>query len=287
MPASVIFLISDDAPQTASNDNHIRLPEAFTKGNWSVHIGAPERLTLTPEGLVVDDFALHEADLIWPLGFGPRSGFLDRAHLLRQLPQEKLISPMAEHVLGHGKAQWSEYCPPTYVSNDPEYLQEIAHEYAGDWVLKPLAGSYGRDVHHVQANQCAIIDDIMLEQPGSYFALQRYVAGIIEGEIRTLVAGGQIIGSYRRLPQNGIRANLSALGRALPVHDQEIDTELINKVRTDLQRRHIGYAAIDTVGSYLMEVNLVNPGGLGTLCEIYGRDFADQVVRAINTQRSL
>ena len=286
MPASVIFLISDDAPRPHRTTTIFACQRLLLRVTGQRHIGAPERLTLTPEGLVVDDFALHEADLIWPLGFGPRSGFLDRAHLLRQLPQEKLISPIAEHVLGHGKAQWSEYCPPTYVSNDAAYLQRIAKEFGGDWVLKPLAGSYGRDVHHVQSNQSGIICDVMQEQPGSYFALQRFIAGIIEGEVRTLVAGGQIIGSYRRLPQNGIRANLSALGRA-SVHDQEIDTELIDKVRTDLQRRHIGYAAIDTVGSYLMEVNLVNPGGLGTLCEIYGRDFADQVVRAINTQRSL
>lgn len=287
MPASVLFLISDDASQTASNDNHIRLPEAFTDGNWTVHIGAPERLAMTPEGLIVDGFALHKADLIWPLGFGSRAGFLDRAHLLRQLPQDKLISPIAEHVLGHGKAQWSEYCPLTYVSNDAAYLQGIAKEYGGDWVLKPLAGSYGRDVHHVQSNQSAIICDVMQEQPGTYFALQRFIAGIIAGEVRTLVAGGQIIGSYRRLPQNGIRANLSALGRAVPVRDQEIDTELIDKVRKDLQRRHIGYAAIDTVDRYLMEVNLVNPGGLGTLCELYERDFADHVVSAIAAQRSL
>ena len=287
MPASVIFLISDDASQTASNDNHIRLPQAFTDGNWTVHIGAPERLTLTPEGLTVDGFVLHKADLIWPLGFGSRAGFLDRAHLLRQLPQDKLISPIAEHVLGHGKAQWSEYCPPTYVSNDAAYLQRIAKEFGGDWVLKPLAGSYGRDVHHVQSNQSGIICDVMQEQPRSYFALQRFIAGIIEGEVRTLVAGGQIIGSYRRLPQNGIRANLSALGRAVPVRDQEIDTELIGKVHKDLQRRHIGYAAIDTVDRYLMEVNLVNPGGLGTLCTLYKRDFADHVVRAIAAQRSL
>ena len=184
-----------------------------------MHIGAPERLTLTPEGLTVDGFALHKADLIWPLGFGSRAGFLDRAHLLRQLPQDKLISPIAEHVLGHGKAQWSAYCPPTYVSNDAVYLQRIAKEFGGDWVLKPLAGSYGRDVHHVQSNQSGIICDVMQEQPGRISRCNILLPELLKAG-RTLVAG-QIIGSYRRLPQNGIRANLSAwVGGA--VRDQEI-----------------------------------------------------------------
>lgn len=107
MPASILFLISDYASETASNDNHIRLPTAFTNCGWTVHIGAPERLTLNPDGLFIDGFALHQADLIWPLGFGPRQSY--RAHLLHQLPQEKLINPIAEQVLGHGKAQWLEY----------------------------------------------------------------------------------------------------------------------------------------------------------------------------------
>lgn len=287
MPASILFLISDYASETASNDNHIRLPTAFTNCGWTVHIGAPERLTLNPDGLFIDGFALHQADLIWPLGFGPRQSFLDRAHLLRQLPQEKLINPIAEQVLGHGKAQWLEYSPPTFVSNDAKYLQTMAAEHGGDWVLKPLAGSYGRDVHQVQSSQSSAIYQLMREQPEVYFALQRFIPEIIHGEVRTLVAGGKIIGSYRRLPQNGIRANLSAMGKAVPVLDKEINTELVQKVLLDLQRRRIGYAAIDTVDEFLMEVNLVNPGGLGTLCTLYQRNFGEHVVQAVAAQHNL
>ena len=286
MAPSVLFLISDHASATASNDNHVRLPAAFADCNWNVQIGAPERMILHPEGLVVDGYLMHHANLIWPLGFGPRTGFLDRAHLLSQLPQEKLITPVAEQILGHGKAQWLEFCPPTYISTDAEHLQTIAKEQAGDWVLKPLAGSYGRDVHFVPQDQRKIIRDTLGRHPEAYFALQRFVPGITNGEVRTLVAGGKIIGSYRRRPLRGIRANLSAEGQATPVNDRDIDTHLINQVLSDLHRRGIGYAAIDTVDGYLLEVNLANPGGLGTLSKIYQRDLGEKVVRAVATRHN-
>jgi glutathione synthase/RimK-type ligase-like ATP-grasp enzyme len=59
---------------------------------------------------------------------------------------------------------------------------------------------------------------------------------------------------------------------------------LINDIVEDLKRRRIGYAAIDTVGDYLMEVNIANPGGLGTLATVYGRDFGADVVSAVTAR---
>ena len=48
-----------------------------------------------------------------------------------------------------------------------------------------------------------------------------------------------------------------------------------------LHSQRVHYAAIDTVGEHLMEVNLANPGGLGTLASLYDRDPEAQVVEAI------
>lgn len=287
MPRSVIFLISDHVAATASNDNYVRLPKAFSQCGWQVCIGDPDRLMMSAGALSVDGHRLDQADLIWPLGFGPKAGFMDRAHLLNQLPQRRLITPMAELLLSHGKAQWAELCAPTHISNNPGELQQIAHQYGGDWVLKPLAGSYGRGVQHVPVNHYPDIEQAMSAQPGVYFVLQRFVPEILVGEIRTLVAGGEIIGSYRRSPQKDIRANLAKGGRPMAVAEKSINKQLLNRLVAELSQRQIGYAAIDTVGDYLMEVNLANPGGLATLTALYERDFETQVVRAICAQKDL
>ena len=284
MPASVIFLISDDAANTASNDNYARLPKAFADCGWNVSVADPARLLMSPEGLAVANHPLHRTDVIWPVGFGPEVGFLDRAHLLYQLPPERLITPIAEQVLGHGKAQWSKYCAPTHISNDPTHLLSVAEQNGGDWVIKPLAGSYARGVQRITHKDYGRISEVMEAPQGAYFVLQRFVPEIENGEIRTLVAAGEIIGSYRRLPINGIHANLSAGSQALRVATKDINMRLINDIVEDLKRRRIGYAAIDTVGDYLMEVNLANPGGLGTLATVYGRDFGADVVSAVTAQ---
>jgi glutathione synthase/RimK-type ligase-like ATP-grasp enzyme len=44
---------------------------------------------------------------------------------------------------------------------------------------------------------------------------------------------------------------------------------------------HIGFAAIDLVDDVLMEVNVANPGGLGTLNKLYDEDFGPALVRAV------
>lgn len=287
MPKSVIFLISDSAADTASNDNHLRLPKAFTNCGWQVAQADPQRLRISPDGLSIDGYHLSDADLVWPLGFGARAGFLDRAHLLSQLPQAQLVTPIAEQVLAHGKAQWAQLCAPTYISNDSAELQSVAQNHGGEWVIKPLAGSYGRGVHHVIPSHYSVINSVMDSQQGAYFVLQRFIPEIVHGEIRTLVAGGKIIGSYRRKPQQGIRANLAADGLAFAVAAAAVNQTLLDTVMDGLRKRRIGYAAIDTAGSYLMEVNLANPGGLGTLSSVYKQDFGPAVVAAISAQHGL
>ncbi|GIR63389.1 MAG: hypothetical protein CM15mP68_0550 [Pseudomonadota bacterium] len=73
----------------------------------------------------------------------------------------------------------------------------------------------------------------------------------------------------------------------MAVAEKSINKQLLNRLVAELSQRQIGYAAIDTVGDYLMEVNLANPGGLATLTALYERDFATQVVRAICAQKDL
>ena len=44
----------------------------------------------------------------------------------------------------------------------------------------------------------------------------------------------------------------------------------------------IGFAAVDTCSGFAIEVNVVNPGGLSTLDELYQTDSATRVVRLVD-----
>ena len=104
----------------------------------------------------------------------------------------------------------------------------------------------------------------MSQQPGAYFVLQRFLPEIAHGETRTIIVGGQIIGSYLRVPTNNFHANLAKKALTQRTELSAAQLSLVKTLNADMLDQHIGFAAIDLVGETLMEVNIANPG-IGTL----------------------
>ena len=98
------------------------------------------------------ELRLEEAKVVWVFGFGARHTFLDRMQLLRCVDQSKFVNRVDSLVFAHGKhtlvqPPLTHFHPTTVVSDDTDLL--LAHlETGGDWVLKPVAGSFGRSVFH-------------------------------------------------------------------------------------------------------------------------------------------
>jgi glutathione synthase len=78
-----------------------------------------------------------------------------------------------------------------------------------------------------------------------------------------------------------LRANLAQFASAERTRLTAPQTALVAKIQQELVDKRIGFAAIDSVGEYLMEVNVANPGGLGTLNHLYQKDFGAAVVEAV------
>ena len=261
--------------------NHVLLPKAFVNCGWAVTSITHKALSLGPGGILLAGEPAAHYDLIWPVGFGPKHGFLDRSGLLASITPTRLITPTSTQILHHGKSAWVEYCPETYITNNPTTLINVMSASQGAWILKPMAGSYGRGVQTISAEQTQLLELTLAEAPGAYFCLQRFLPEIALGEIRTLVVGGKIIGSYLRKPTNGLQANLSQFANAEKTVLEGPAAQLVAAIQQDLVDKRIGFASIDTVGKWLMEVNIANPGGLGTLNRLYDRDFGSQVVAAV------
>jgi len=278
----VLFLLGDVSQ--ARNDNHTRLPQAFAALDWevlelphdSVHLqaGEPRFAHLTPQ----------EVTLIWPLGFGPEISFFDRMQLLDLIPAGQLVTGPRALTFLHGKHRWLSHMPETHTHNDVDALTAIIAQ-GGDWVIKPTAGSYGRDVTLVRAGEDPRPTLQHLISPDNadprYCQVQRFVPEVAQGEIRTLVAAGQLLGSYLRVPADGVHANLelgATAARAALTSPQET---LVAELAEQLLCEHVRFAAIDVVGDYLMEVNVANPGGLATLEMLYREDFAMRAAQAV------
>ena len=182
----------------------------------------------------------------------------------------------------HGKAAWIEHSADTYMAAEPERLIAAMQENPGDWVLKPMAGSFGEGVIRLASSEHERLRQAMSQQPGAYFVLQRFLPEIAHGETRTLIVGGQIIGSYLRVPTNNFHANLAKKALTQRTELSAAQLSLVKTLNADMLDQHIGFAAIDLVGDTLMEVNIANPGGIGTLQQLYARDFGIDIINAAN-----
>jgi|GEM_PF-295307 len=277
----VLFL--SDPSETAPRDNIHTLPRAFAQAGWQIGIET-HALSWHHGNVYAGKTCLQDADLVWPLGLGDRRDFIDRMQLLAH-SGARLINPPQAYLLLHGKLMWADLLPPTHASNRFDDLVNILTQSTGEWILKPAAGSFGREVHRLFPDDGDLLRTTMQTNPGEWFALQQYVPAISAGEHRSLLIGDGIIGSYRRIPHDGLRANLATGGRAQSGAPGSEEVAIIEEVKRRLQTQGVGFAAIDTSGRYLVEVNVANPGGLGTLNEVYAQDFGEAVVA--NTARWL
>ena len=276
---NVLFLITPGGHQ---DDNAARLPELFEQHGWQVSICKHEELTWQRDRVYCADRPADDYVLIWPIGLGPQRSFLDRVNLLEQINPPRLLSNPRTYVSQHGKLAWHNYMPVSFVAASAEPLISAFEQLGGQWILKPIAGSFGRAVQRIYSAQS--IRETLGGDSSGYWMLQRYIEEITAGETRTLICANQIIGSYLRTPSASFHANLAA--HAVPSQTQLDPTEraLVETVKQDLAIAGIGFAAIDTVGGYLMEVNIANPGGLGTLQTLYGKKVGERFMQAVNSQ---
>ena len=274
---SILFL--SDLPASSPQDNTHALPQAFRLAGWQVAVDS-HALRWHAGRVYAGQTPVDAVDLVWPLGLGDRDDFLDRMQLLAHSAARLINTPEA-YLLLHGKLMWPDLMPTTHASCRPDDLSRVLAESDGDWILKPAAGSFGRDICRVSANNPAPLREVMGQRPGEWFVLQRYVPSIAAGEHRSLLAGGTIVGSYRRIPRDGLRANLAAGGQATAGTPADAELAVVATVQQRLLARGVGFAAIDTSGPYLVEVNVANPGGLGTLDQVYARSHGEALVASV------
>lgn len=242
-----------------------------------------ESLGLTADGVAAHDAGGHAVplapfDLVWILGFGPRAGFLDRMQILNTLDRARFVNAVDALMYLHGKFDLADLGPETHASADVDTLMAVV-EQGGRWVAKPTAGSFGRDVFLLETGNVhcrAVFEHLTGRGAGRYCLLQRYVEEAERNEKRVMVAGGEIIGAYAKKGGN--------LATGAVVRRAELDageTTLVRKVIARLEVRGARFAGIDLAAPYVLEANVANPGGLGTLEQLTGVDPAPAVVDAL------
>lgn len=279
------------AERESHTDSLHRLQIAFQASGWDVVTVSHDELSSDRGRLLylrngrqiadVDGF-----DWVWLLGFGSRTTFLDRMQLLHTVDQSKFVNSIGAFLLHQNKAtlamtKLSRYAPITIVSANAEDLVNQVRG-GGQWIAKPTAGSFGRDVFELHAsdpNLSQILEHLTLND---YAILQERVE--TSREQRWYVAMGTALGAYQKV-KTGLRGNVRASSSAATCDPDTQERELACSIARELVELGIRACAIDIAYPYLLDVNFVNPGWFQTMENLTGIDYAKRLPPLFETTR--
>lgn len=162
---------------------------------------------------------------------------------------------------------------------------ELFYERATDGVvLKPARGSGGERVQRILPGLPKRFVNGFLRQKrhDARVLIQHYLPVADEGEARVLWWKGQILGGYLRNRAAGeFRHNLKQGGSATVLTLSDAQYKTLQHLGPHLDRAGVSLAGVDMLGEYVVEANVVNPGG------IYHTDRLGSLQTAMNIIQSL
>jgi glutathione synthase len=181
--------------------------------------------------------------------------------------------------------------PRTLITRKRTEIKHFIAEQNGWGVLKPLAGSGGRNVFLVDprcgANLNQMIDAVATE---GYVIVQEYVPEARNGDTRLFLMNARPLkckghyAAFHRVRDSGdsdFRSNMSAGASAAKAVVSDEMLRLAELVRPKLTEDGMFLVGLDIIGNKLMEINVFSPGGLDSLEELEGVPFAHEVIKAI------
>jgi len=115
--------------------------------------------------------------------------------------------------------------------------------------------------------------------------LQEYLKEAESGDKRILLLNGEILSAVRRVPAaDDARGNIHAGGTAVACEICDSDRKICARIRQKLLDDGLYFVGLDVVGDKLLEVNVVSPGGITYVNELYGLKIEEQVVDFLETR---
>ena len=284
----------------------------YNNGKFTVYLGLAESLMICDgvvkckvwklrkeiaedDSLSIDDFnleSLESINYVWVLSFGRRQTFLDLMQILWLLEKRTKVFNSVESLMFLNNKHWlGQYMtfkhPETYVSSDSDYLINLYDENNEDiWIIKPPAGSMGNGVFKIKPNDCnarSLIQLMSDQKSGKYAIFQKNVSEIKNGEKRVLVVNDRVNCFYLRSPPiNGdFRTNIHQGAESEICELTQKEMELCREVGKEFARHGAYFIGIDLVYPYIIEVNVLNPGGLNTVWKLTGEDYSHVVIDEI------
>ena len=254
---------------------------------WSVN--AP--ISINQPYAETQRYNLNEFTDFWVFSLGIRASFLDKFQLLYAIGKEvRFVNSL--DVIMHLKSKYFITSmpemikhPETHASTKAETLLDIVESSSKTWIAKPPAGSLGRDVFLLKpgsSNNRAILDHLCGPEQDHYTLIQEHISEISRGEKRVLIAGGEVVGQYKRIATSDHRTNLlqGASSEACELTQEE--SVYCNKIGKCLKDMGANYVGMDMVYPWIIEFNVINPGGLITIEDLTGKNLVPRIIDQLN-----
>ena len=178
--------------------------------------------------------------------------------------------------------------PPTLVSWDVEAIRAFRTEHA-DIIIKPLFGNGGEGIFRIREDDenFGSVLEMFFSRSREPLMIQRYEPAVRAGDKRIILADGEPIGAFNRMPAKGeARSNLHVGGVAEPAPLTARDREICRRIGPHLRANGLIFAGIDVIGNWLTEINVTSPTGLQQIDRFDGINSAGLLWDRIEARRS-
>lgn len=179
--------------------------------------------------------------------------------------------------------------PQTLIARDANAVKSFADEVGGRLVLKPLVGAKGEKVFFLSGphdpNLKQIIETIADD---GYIVAQEFLEEARDGDVRIFMLDGEPLqdngswAAFRRRPVgDDLRSNMGSGGTAEAYDIGDTELELARALGPQLRQDGMFLVGLDIVGDKVVEINVQTPGGLVSIEEFTGVNFAPVVIEAL------
>lgn len=250
----------------------------------------------------------EEYDLIWVMNQPHPALAKDVWQILWLLSRRcKFVNSVESMVFLNNKHTLGLLVPPehlaeTHASSNFATLWDLYESRRGErWVVKPPNAGCGADVFLLNpgdSNARSILQSMtgnatahseithgsLLGLQRKYSLLQQYLPEVALGEKRVVIAGGRVITQHgRRLADGDHRSNLTQGGRLIAAGLSEDEYRLCSALGVRLRQWGVNFIGLDLAYPYVLEFNIVNPGGLYDAHLVTGVDHTQAAIDAILT----
>jgi len=177
--------------------------------------------------------------------------------------------------------------PETIAASQWDALSRFGKQHS-KCVLKPMHEAQSKGVKLLSWTTPAEVEQsrqALSEATDSFqrpALLQRYIAGIEQGEQRLWFLDGKLLACVRKMPLKGdFRVNIDGGSALRKTSLNPSEKKTARKIGSFLRARKIRLAAVDLIDGFVTDFNFTSPGLITMMEEVLGANLARPIIRAL------